>query len=291
MLLRLCQYKKGDDARLRAALDALDNERDANARLRADFERYKRRSNKVLRGAKKPRGNDAAAKAADRAALVAADAAITASRTSAAATQAAQNAMTSAVKVAARLAHAKAAEAKRKARLAIQAAQKRPAAPPPAPATPEAPPPAVGRARTSCGRWRGDDGAVDDPPPTPAPAPTLGIGAPAGEGGRRRLRDDDDDRPEAPGRSSEDARRGRAYRLRSWCSSGAAGVTVDTLSKDVRRSMSFTGAPELPQPTAVSVACPSEGGLRRAVLLAHAALQRHAPVAAPSHQPPRAALL
>ena len=41
--------QKGDDARLRAALDALDNERDANARLRADFERYKRRSNKVLR--------------------------------------------------------------------------------------------------------------------------------------------------------------------------------------------------------------------------------------------------
>ena len=34
-----------------------------NARLRADFERYKRRSNKVLRGAKKPRGNDAGAKA------------------------------------------------------------------------------------------------------------------------------------------------------------------------------------------------------------------------------------
>ena len=59
--------QKGDDARLRAALDALDNERDANARLRADFERYKRRSNKVLRGAKKPRGNDAAAKAAESA--------------------------------------------------------------------------------------------------------------------------------------------------------------------------------------------------------------------------------
>jgi ParB family chromosome partitioning protein len=126
--------QKGDDARLRAALDALDNERDANARLRADFERYKRRSNKVLRGAKKPRGKDAGAAAADRATLVAADAAIAASRTSAAAQKQAQDAMTSAVKVAARLAHAKAAEAKRKARLAIQAAQKRPAAPPPAPA-------------------------------------------------------------------------------------------------------------------------------------------------------------
>ena len=122
--------QKGDDARLRAALDALDNERDANARLRADFERYKRRSNKVLRGAKKPQGKDAGAAAADRAALVAADAAIAASRTSAAAQKQAQDAMTSAVKVAARLAHAKAAEAKRKARLAIQAAQKRPAAPP-----------------------------------------------------------------------------------------------------------------------------------------------------------------
>ena len=183
--------KGGDDARLRAALDALDNERDANARLRADFERYKRRSNKVLRGAKKPRGNDAAAKAADRAALVAADAAITASRTSAAATQAAQNAMTSAVKVAARLAHAKAAEAKRKARLAIQAAQKRPVAPPPAPATPEAPPAPSEEPEPAAGDGWGDDGAVDDPPPTPAPAPAV---APAGEGW-----DDDDDRPEAPG--------------------------------------------------------------------------------------------
>ena len=58
--------KGGDDARLRAALDALDNERDANARLRADFERYKRRSNKVLRGAKKPQGKDASAAAAAR---------------------------------------------------------------------------------------------------------------------------------------------------------------------------------------------------------------------------------
>ncbi len=182
--------KGGDDARLRAALDALDNERDANARLRADFERYKRRSNKVLRGAKKPRGNDASAKAADRAALVAADAAIAASRTSAAATKAAQDAMTSVVKVAARLAHAKAAEAKRKARLAIQAAQKKPAAPPPAPATPEAPPPPAEFEPAAGDGW-GDDGAVDDPPPTPAPAPA----APAGEG----WDDDDDDRPEAPG--------------------------------------------------------------------------------------------
>ena len=185
--------KGGDDARLRAALDALDNERDANARLRADFERYKRRSNKVLRGAKKPRGNDAGAKAADRAALVAADAAIAASRTSAAATKAAQDAMTSAVKVAARLAHAKAAEAKRKARLAIQAAQKKPAAPPPPPKTPEvaAPPAPSEEPEPAAGDGWGDDGAVDDPPPTPAPAPAE---APAGEGW-----DDDDDRPEAPG--------------------------------------------------------------------------------------------
>ena len=85
--------QQGDDARLRAALDALDNERDANARLRADFERYKRRSNKVLRGAKKPRGSDAGAKAADRAALVAADAAIAAAQTSAKATKAAPEAI------------------------------------------------------------------------------------------------------------------------------------------------------------------------------------------------------
>ncbi|CAH0379571.1 unnamed protein product [Pelagomonas calceolata] len=182
--------KGGDDARLRAALDALDNERDANARLRADFERYKRRSNKVLRGAKKPQGKDAGAAAADRAALVAADAAIAASRTSAAAQKEAQDAMTSAVKVAARLAHAKAAEAKRKARLAIQAAQKKPAAPPPAPATPEAPPPPSEEPEPAAGDGWGDDGAVEDPPPTPAPAPA----APAGEGW-----DDDDDRPEAPG--------------------------------------------------------------------------------------------
>jgi len=181
----------GDDARLRAALDALDNERDANARLRADFERYKRRSNKVLRGAKKPQGKDAGAAAADRAALVAADAAIAASRTSAAASKQAQDAMTSAVKVAARLAHAKAAEAKRKARLAIQAAQKKPAAPPPAPATPEAPPP-PDEPEPAAGDGWGDDGAVDDPPPTPAPAPAPA--EPAGEGW-----DDDDDRPEAPG--------------------------------------------------------------------------------------------
>ena len=184
--------KGGDDARLRAALDALDNERDANARLRADFERYKRRSNKVLRGAKKPRGNDAGAAAADRAALIAADAAIAASRTSAAASKQAQDAMTSAVKVAARLAHAKAAEAKRKARLAIQAAQKRPVAPPPAPATPEAPPPPSEEPEPAAGDGWGDDGAVEDPPPTPAPAPAA---APAGEG----WDDDDDDRPEAPG--------------------------------------------------------------------------------------------
>jgi hypothetical protein len=183
--------KGGDDARLRAALDALDNERDANARLRADFERYKRRSNKVLRGAKKPQGKDAGAAAADRAALVAADAAIAASRTSAAAQKQAQDAMTSAVKVAARLAHAKAAEAKRKARLAIQAAQKRPVAPPPAPATPEAPPAPSEEPEPAAGDGWGDDGAVDDPPPTPAPAPAV---APAGEGW-----DDDDDRPEAPG--------------------------------------------------------------------------------------------
>ena len=97
--------------------------------------------------------------------------------------------MTSAVKVAARLAHAKAAEAKRKARLAIQAAQKKPAALPPAPATPEAPPPPAEPEPAAGDGW-GDDGAVDDPPPTPAPAPA----APAGEGW-----DDDDDRPEAPG--------------------------------------------------------------------------------------------
>ena len=181
--------KGGDDARLRAALDALDNERDANARLRADFERYKRRSNKVLRGAKKPQGKDAGAAAADKAVVIAADAAIAASRTSAAAQKEAQAAMTSAVKVAARLAHAKAAEAKRKARLAIQAAQKRPVAPPPAPATPEAPPP-PDEPEPAAGDGWGDDGAVEDPPPTPAPAPA----APAGEGW-----DDDDDRPEAPG--------------------------------------------------------------------------------------------
>jgi hypothetical protein len=183
--------QKGDDARLRAALDALDNERDANARLRADFERYKRRSNKVLRGAKKPQGKDAGAKAADRAALVAADAAIAAALTAAAASKKAQDAMTSAVKVAARLAHAKAAEAKRKARLAIQAAQKQ-AAPPPAPKTPEvaAPPPPSEEPEPAAGDGWGDDGAIDEPPPTPAPAPAE----PAGEGW-----DDDDDRPEAPG--------------------------------------------------------------------------------------------
>ena len=69
--------QKGDDARLRAALDALDNERDANARLRADFERYKRRSNKVLRGAKKP-PREGRRPRSGRAALVAADAAIAA---------------------------------------------------------------------------------------------------------------------------------------------------------------------------------------------------------------------
>ena len=154
---RPCQYhKRGDDARLRAARrlgQRARRERAAAGGLQQNG--YNRRSNKVLRGAKKPRGKDAGAKAADRAALVAADAAIAASRTSAAAQKQRMDAMTSAVKVAARLAHAKAAEAKRKARLAIQAAQKRPAAPPPAPATPDRRRRRSERARTSCGRWLG----------------------------------------------------------------------------------------------------------------------------------------
>ena len=67
--------QKGDDARLRAALEPLshDNERDANARLRrADFRAAAAAANKVLRARERKTlgsGSDAAAKAADRAAF------------------------------------------------------------------------------------------------------------------------------------------------------------------------------------------------------------------------------
>jgi len=142
---------QSDDAQLHALKDALENEREEHARLRADFEKYKRRSNKVLRGAKKPRpGGDNKAAAATKAVFVAADAAVAAAQAASAGRASAHAATAQAIRVAARLARAKAQEATRRARAGMKAAPPPPAAAPPAPAVPRwswscsPPTPAVG---------------------------------------------------------------------------------------------------------------------------------------------------